>query len=340
MRAWIRMALFLSILFLLMLLLIAAARPRADAGMEMVRQMYLQPRKIDVVVCGHSQVHNGYNAGLLAERLSADVYVLSSPAQSMLDSFYLLREALKHHEIGTLFLQVNTSALRLNRERGKAGSVRLIHGMRPSANRLEYSLDATGHPFFLVELEGVAKSQVTAVKNLLKLLPLKQALDPDRYLSWKSGDRWTSDRGFVTDTKLAMGPDGPFRPLKPPEVHPDALQYLDRFMDLCDEHGVRVIWIASPYPMEVLRQGDYEEEDATVRSLAEEYGVPYWNFNLARPEALSLGCADYADFAHLNLSGANKLTAMLCDLIAAEREGKDISGSFYASFAERMEAEG
>ncbi|NLF27043.1 MAG: hypothetical protein GX592_04020 [Clostridiales bacterium] len=209
MRAWLRTALFLLILFLIVLLLFPAARPKTDSGMDMVRQMYVQPREIDIVICGHSQVFSGYNPGVLTDALSDEVYVLSSAQQSALDSFYLLRETLRHHEVGTLFMQVNTATLRLNRERGELGSVQLIHGMRPSLNRLEFSVDATGYPFFLVQLEGVVKSQVATVQNLLKLAPLREIFDREEFLRWKHDEEWPTDRGFASSKKV-INPDGPF----------------------------------------------------------------------------------------------------------------------------------
>jgi len=212
--------------------------------------------------------------------------------------------------------------------------------MEPSANRDRYATEAFGRPLFTAELEEVARNQPGTLKNLAAPLPLERLPEPDKYLRYDPGVGRYFDRGFAPTPNL-LSPNGSHDP--PPltrEPDPGALECLDRLMRLCGENGIRVIWVSSPYPIDSpIKQGHCEEEYQLIRRLAEQYGVPYWNFNLAKRDALPLEIADFADYRHLNLGGANKLTALVCELIAADREGRDASFAFCASFAERAQAE-
>ena len=51
---------------------------------------------------------------------------------------------------------------------------------------------------------------------------------------------------------------------------------------------------------------------------------------------MDLGGGDFSDAHHLNGSGAEKFTALLCDVIARDGAGKDVSALFCDTVEEKL----
>jgi len=92
------------------------------------------------------------------------------------------------------------------------------------------------------------------------------------------------------------------------EIEPDIVEYLERIIALCEEHGVALIFYRSPYistENELRKLNHLEqicaEHDVLFIDLEEEIEYDY--------------TTDFLDYQHLSESGANKSTQYLMDYI-------------------------
>jgi len=99
------------------------------------------------------------------------------------------------------------------------------------------------------------------------------------------------------------------------------LNYLEKIVKLCEEQGIRLIWVTAPSFDRYLKEvGPYDEAHTYIRELADKHGVAYWDFNLCKEEYLDLDADSFIDVDHLNGKGAGSVTKLLAQLDMKEEQ--------------------
>ncbi len=94
------------------------------------------------------------------------------------------------------------------------------------------------------------------------------------------------------------------QPLLDPDFGDNAMYYLQKIADLCEEKGITLILVRAP-----LEYGWYPEWDQNIQEFADANGVTYLNFNDYKDEmGLDLTTDTYDAGIHLNIYGAEKLS--------------------------------
>jgi len=84
-------------------------------------------------------------------------------------------------------------------------------------------------------------------------------------------------------------------------------------------------------------RGNYDEYYSFCRNFAAEKGFSYYDFNLARPELLSLRDSDYTDDNHLSKKGVYVWTDAFCNFFSSKYKEENAVGKyFYSSYAQKM----
>ena len=89
--------------------------------------------------------------------------------------------------------------------------------------------------------------------------------------------------------------------------------YFRKTLELCEEAEIPILLVASPYYIHEQEQRRFNR----VGEIAEEYGVPFLNFNLNYRELGIDPNVDYCDLAHMTQGGIEKYTAYLADYMSS-----------------------
>lgn len=93
------------------------------------------------------------------------------------------------------------------------------------------------------------------------------------------------------------------------------LAYLDKIRTLCEETGIQLILIKAPS----LAPQWYPSDNEQVTAYAAEHNLPYLNFyELLKETGIDYETDTYDGGLHMNLSGANKLSAYLGQVLAGQ----------------------
>lgn len=86
---------------------------------------------------------------------------------------------------------------------------------------------------------------------------------------------------------------------------PSQLDLLKKFLQVTQEDNVTVVLVTAPLPQPSLEQvHNYGETHDTFAEIAEEYGVPYFDYNVINQEEKLVENNNFRDDNHLNNSGA------------------------------------
>ena len=116
-------------------------------------------------------------------------------------------------------------------------------------------------------------------------------------------------------------------------------EYLRKTAEFCQENGINLVLFTAPLPSAYLyNTTNYQAYMDALRDFAAENNTVYWDFSLYKDvDTLNLLVGDFSDAHHLNGQGAEKFTAVLCDTIARENAGEDVSTLFYDTVEEKLE---
>ncbi len=93
------------------------------------------------------------------------------------------------------------------------------------------------------------------------------------------------------------------------------LAYLDKIRTLCEETGIQLILIKAPS----LAPQWYPSDNEQITAYAAEHNLPYLNFyELLKETGIDYETDTYDGGLHMNLSGANKLSAYLGQVLAGQ----------------------
>lgn len=314
---------------------------RASYTRLMMHEMY-SAGTIDLAYIGASPVYRGIDPAISDEMLNRNTFNLSSSAQTIVDSYYLLKETVKTHPDSIKTVIFHLSFTGMNDEESQRASVILIRYFKPSLNRQLFAYTAFGDLFYSTPVSMHAYGYDTEQANFLANLRLKLT-DPlyknyDASYAETKYERYAG-KGYVANT-YAVEKGTMEVPDLPIGIVPGgrAETYARKLIEFCQQKGIRVIVITVPHSEErLLAQGEsYDAAHDYIAGIAADYGVPYWDFNLADAAYLPGDDSCFKDAQHMNQTGAERFTKLLCRVLLDYENGLDVSGYFCSSAGQRI----
>lgn len=310
----------------------------------MLQELYAQAGQIDTLFLGSSHCYRSVDPATVDARLGTHSFNAGSSQQLPDGSFALLQEAASQNDLKTVYLEMFYTGYNQNASRDVPMACYLITDyMRwNSPYRYRYLWEMGGLAA-CADLVMPARHGIAAPGDWLSLWKAKltdgYALGNYAYVSYPEDGEAYRGNGFVYTegipkdgfaTLLDVNPDQPLSDF--------GWEYLTRIADFCEEQGIRLVLFTAPLPSAyVSNTGNYQAYVEALQRFAAQHHTVYWDFSLYRErKALDLGMGDYSDAHHLNGTGAEKFTAVLCDVIARDAAGEDTSALFCDSVQEKL----
>lgn len=306
---------------------------------------YEDEGKIDYLYLGSSHVYCNLDPQMLDELNGGYHFNLASGAQSLNGTYYLLREAdanneLKHVYVD-LFFEPNTRD-KNNQDPLDDAYVgwRNTDYMRLTVNKLTYMLSVMNWencvdswlPF--VRFRGKLgdwqyMESMMAYKNMEEYRSYQFHDESRTYL--KQG-RYVST-ATLEDSKRCKQQD---RVLREYPMSDKAEQYLQMIIQYCQEREIPITLFAAPMDELYLTSAvNYDNYVNQIREIASTYKIPFYDFNLAKEEYLSIHNNQYyKDLHHLNETGSEIFTKFFHQVMS-QTESENVE-YFYGSYAEKL----
>ena len=317
----VRLVCFAVIAVLLLVYANYVLTPKHDYGICSMMNLYRQPEdSVDVLTVGSSLAYAGVNTNVLWEEFGIASYNLCSAEQPFWVSYYTIREALKTQHPKVILL--DAKAATYTRDYSKRGRTILsTFGIKGIENRIgaimacvETPRDAVSYILGLPEVHS----------NYKKLTAEDFVFPPD------NGGRGESWKGYIESDVVESHerPSVVWNSVKR-NMNDREEEYARKIFEMVRDEGITMLVVGFPNP-------DYANDHMYYNSLfaiAEEYGVPWINYN---DPSLRFGLrfsTDFADWQHLNVKGSITFTRKLGEDLQAMYSLEDHRGdAYYASY--------
>jgi len=281
---------------------------KSDYGICSMMTYYRQePDTVDVLVVGTSMVYAGINTNILWKEYGIAAYNLCSVEEPFWIAYHTMEEALKTQHPKVILLDAKPATYTTSYQ--KRGRVILnTFGIRDLPERIRATLASVENPRdaagYILKLPQVHSAYKTLTWNDFAFPPDNEGRGP----TWKGFNEADKVDGHkrVDLSRFVKGK------LK---INEREEEYARKIFEMAKEKGIPILLIGMPSPNYYLDYLYYN----TLWSLADEYGVPYINYN--RTE-YNIGLdyeKDFADWNHLNVNGS---------VLFTRRLGKDLKETF------------
>ena len=286
----IKIVSFILIFCVLLYSVSRVLRLKSFDGSYQTYMFYKHPKEsIDVLFIGSSHVYSDIDPAILYKEYGISSYNFSSGGQTLLFSYLRLKEALKTQKpklvvlegymlrniFNDLHLKLGVLGIKLSLD-----YVNLIKLQIPKKRWNEFF-----NPFYMYH-------------NRYSSLSMYDFLKTDYFIYYKGSYNLyytsaTKRNDIFTEEKL--------------ELIDIVEEYYRKFILLSQVNNIPMIVIISPYSF-----SDYDNSKFnTAKVIANEYNVPFINFNLNYDDYSLDFEEDFADYSHLNYKGATKFTKYL-----------------------------
>ena len=270
---------------------------------NLISEYYNETTPHDVLFIGDCEVYECFTPPTLWEQYGITSYVRGSAQQLTWQSYYLLKESLKRETPKVAVF--NVLALKYGEPQNEAYNRMTLDGMEWSWEKVE-SIRAS-----MTEDE----SFLSYVFPLLRFHSRWSEVEKEDF-EYLFSRKTVSHNGYLmqTDIKPMEAEIKPF-PLTDYTLPKTSMEYLERMRLLCEENGVEFVLIKAP--TNSWRYYWYDEWDKQICRYAEENDVDYYNFiPLCEEIGIDWSTDTYDGGAHLNVYGAEKLTAYFGKILA------------------------
>lgn len=246
----------------------------------------------EVLFFGDCDVYENFSPVRMYEDYGISSYIRGSGEQYIWQSYYLLKDALRTETPKVVVLTVHS--LQFNEARKESYNRMTLDGMRWSQDKIDViNASMTDGESFI--------SYVFPVLRFHDRWDELTATDFEHVFS----KNITSNNGYYMRCD-AVPFDGypPQTPLIDSAFGSNAMGYLQKITDLCNERGIKLILVRAP-----IEYGWYEQWDENVQQFADANNLTYINFNdYVSDMGLDLSTDTYDAGIHLNIYGAEKLS--------------------------------
>lgn len=273
-----------------------------EDGILPMEDLYAYPdNSVDVLFLGSSHVGANVDTVRLCNDYGIAAYNLWGSVQPTWNSYYNLVEALKTQKPRVVVLET----FLVSQDYEYMDYSRIIKntmGMKMSKNKVD-AVFASATPDVLSDVLLGFSTYHTRYNELSET-------DFERY-SWNMeiSDKNIDNGDYVTPCTL---------PVKAGEETEELAEkmetYFLKIIELCEEQDIPLLLYTSPYSASAKEMRRYNK----VAQIAEEYRIPYLNYNLNYQEIGIDFASDYCDSAgHFNNSGVKKMTEALGSYLKA-----------------------
>lgn len=271
----------------------------------------LEEDSLDVVFMGSSVMSAAVNPYQLYDDYGISSYNLAIMQQPMIGSYFWLKEVLETQSPSVVVLEVKTAG-RVS-DKNEADARKSYDYMKWGKNKLQYAIE-----YCEITEDSIISEYLFPIAKYHSRWSSLSEEDFEYVL----GDNKTYTRGLATLTtkyKLDLEPIDTNAELIEDKYNATNEAYVKKIVDLCRENDIEIIFTKTP------DAGWSGTKYAHVKSLAEEFDVPYLDFNTE--ELLKATNFDYANDAaeevHLNILGAEKITKYFGEYLSENYEISD-----------------
>ncbi len=260
---------------------------------SMIEEYYKADEPHEVIFLGDCEVYENFSPVAMYEEHGISSYIRGSAEQYIWQSYYILRDTLRHETPKVVVLSVHS--VQFDQPRTEEYNRMTLDGMRWSSdkvNAIKASMMKDEH-------------FIDYVFPILRYHYRWSELGSDDIEHFFTKDK-VSHNGYYM--RCDVRPYTGFPP-KPPlpnyTLGANAMNYLSRIDKLCKDNGIQLVLIKAPieYPFW------YEEWDEQIQAFADEQGIPYVNFTGNEEIGIDMQTDTYDAGLHLNLYGAEKLAS-------------------------------
>ncbi|MCR4896826.1 MAG: SGNH/GDSL hydrolase family protein [Lachnospiraceae bacterium] len=269
----------------------------------MIAEYYDEVKDHDVIFIGDCELYENITPALLWEEYGINSYIRGSAQQLIWQSYYLLEDTLRYEKPKVVVF--NVLSMQYNEPQKEAYNRMTLDGMRLSPTKIR-----------------AIKASLLPEEHLIEyLFPILRY--HSRITELGSEDfQYLFHTDPVTYNGYYMRVDvrpaeniPPAKPLGDYRFGSNAYRYLDLLTQTCAAEGIELVLVKAPslYPHW------YDEWDAQMEDYAERHGLLYVNALEELEEiGLDFRTDTYDAGLHLNLSGAEKWTESLGELLTRE----------------------
>lgn len=269
----------------------------------MIAEYYEEDKDHDVIFIGDCEVYENISPAVLWQEYGINSYIRGSAQQLTWQSYYLLEEMLTYETPEVVVF--NVLAMKYGEPQSEAYNRMTLDGMKWSSSKSE------AVKVSMMEDENY----VDYLFPLLRYHSRITELEEDDLKYFWDRDKVTFNGYYMrVDVKPAENvPEG--KPLGSYEFGELAWEYLDKMVDLCNAKGVELVLMKAPslYPYW------YDQWEEQIEAYAKENNLKYYNFLEDIDEmGIDFTTDTYDAGLHLNLSGAEKLSAHIGELLVKD----------------------
>ena len=315
----------------------------------MMHQLYHAEQNIDTLFVGSSHVYRSLVPEIADQSFGSYTFNAGTSTQKMDGSFALIREAASCNHLRQVYLELyyGVAEEASLSERSEMRSTYIISDyMQPSLRKLQYLAEASPKEY-LINSFIPARRNWTGLFDPSEIISLIRKKNTDAYRNheWtapESTDEFYIDRGFVGNEGSAEEDPLWFSTaygniVIPEDPVTDHLWFrsLKRIVDFCRRRNIELVFFIAPeQEADIAGKENYQQYHDFVCGIAEDFGVPFYDFNLCRPAFFDANDRSlFKDGDHLNTRGAEVFTQLAGDFFSGRIDEKDL---FYGSVEEKL----
>lgn len=328
--------------------------PDSEWERIVMHYFYEDEGKIDNLFLGSSHLHNDIDPFLLDEKNGHYNFNLATPAQLMNGTYYLLKEADRTNNLSHVYIELyynyhvksddNTESIRTEPFR----NWQVTDYMKFSFNKLAYMAsitDAEEYPGILLPFTRY-RSELDNWDHIRATMEGKRG---EEYINYESshyfgdgnGYEECRAKGYRYSTRIYQDRNRLYEQgyiLAQRSLAETSEYYLREVISYCRKKNIPVTLFVSPiYELQVISTEGYDDYTGQIREIADEYGVDFYDFNLAKEEYLPIQQTKYfMDVEHLNADGAALFTDFFWQVVSADKTKNE--RYFYDSYREKLES--
>lgn len=289
---------------------------------------------IDLIFLGTSRPHRTFDPVIFEKESGLDsVFNASSGLQPIEASYFMAREILGRYHPRYIVLDITAGTLY-----SKSGALEKmivldrLHGI----NKLQYLLDCFEPDEYLnaVSLCYRFRNNFTTEK-IREIVNEKKELKENGFSQRSAGQDLYSKDGFIYSYETGYIDNTIKENYDFHDPLPEKMKYLDKIVDLCEQEGVQLFLVTSPWSMMFMYTCEnYQDFTDFMKDYAASHHLSYFNLNYLRNREAWLGDDMMFDAGHVNGAGAELVSERYAQVLKSIIQKEEIPDLFYTDISQ------